>query len=152
MALYAQIKNGAIVRTGPAPTQPGYEESQWFDFSKPAVVTKYLADYGWVVVNETARPADTATTYHQQSYALVGGVPTTVWTPTPKTAEQQAADTAATNGATIRTQAATALDTNATYLAIAAPTNAQIAAQVKALTRQSNGLIRLTIGQLDSTA
>lgn len=39
-----------------------------------------------------------------------------------------------------------ALVGNATFLAIASPTAAQIAAQVKALTRQNNALIRLLIG------
>lgn len=48
--------------------------------------------------------------------------------------------------------------TNNTYLAIASPTNAQVAAQVKALTAQStrqarqlNGVARLVLGKLDAT-
>ena len=40
-------------------------------------------------------------------------------------------------------QAKAALDTNATFLALASPTNAQVLAQVKALTRQVNALIQL---------
>lgn len=56
------------------------------------------------------------------------------------------------NKATIEDQAATALGTNATFLAIASPTNAQIAAQVKALTRQNNGIIRLILNKLDGTS
>jgi len=55
------------------------------------------------------------------------------------------------NERTIREQVAQALKANATYLAIPTPTNAQIAGQVKALTRQMNGLIRLEVGQLDGT-
>lgn len=55
------------------------------------------------------------------------------------------------NKATIKGQAATALTNNATYLAIASPTNAQIAAQVKALTQQNNKLIRLAINRLEAT-
>lgn len=39
-----------------------------------------------------------------------------------------------------------ALTNNAAYLALATPTNAQNAAQVKALTRQINALIRLLVG------
>jgi hypothetical protein len=55
------------------------------------------------------------------------------------------------NESTIRQQAASALAGNRTFLAIASPTGAQVTAQVKALTRQSNGVIRLVLGQLDST-
>ena len=57
--------------------------------------------------------------------------------------------TAVDNEMAIRERAAVALDANLTFLAITSPTNAQNAAQVKALTRQVNGLIRLTIGSLD---
>lgn len=55
------------------------------------------------------------------------------------------------NESTIRAQAAQALATNRAFLAIATPTNAQTLAQVKALTRQTNGIIRLLLGALDGT-
>ncbi len=56
------------------------------------------------------------------------------------------------NGATLRRRVATALTANATYLALPTPrTNAQIAAQVEALTRQNAALIRLVAGLLDTT-
>lgn len=55
------------------------------------------------------------------------------------------------NRTTIETQATQALDTNRTFLANASPTNAQTLAQVKALTRQNNGLIRLLLNRLDGT-
>jgi hypothetical protein len=45
-----------------------------------------------------------------------------------------------------------ALDDNATFLAIGSPTNAQALAQIQALTRQVNAVIRLLARQLDSTA
>lgn len=47
-----------------------------------------------------------------------------------------------------------ALAANATFLALAAPTNAQVLAQTKRLTREVNGIIRLLIGAdlLDDTA
>lgn len=55
------------------------------------------------------------------------------------------------NRRTIEQQAETALDTNRTFLDRSSPTNAQIAAQVKALTRQNSGLIRLVLNRLDGT-
>lgn len=49
-------------------------------------------------------------------------------------------------------KAAAALTNNQTFLGIATPTQAQAVAQVQALTRQVDALIRLQIGQLDTTA
>lgn len=55
-----------------------------------------------------------------------------------------------TNRDTLRQQAIAALDANAAYLAIVAPTNAQVAAQVRLLTRESNGIIRLLFDRVES--
>ena len=55
------------------------------------------------------------------------------------------------NATVLREQARSALNGNRTFLNLTTPTNAQNAAQIKALTRQLNGLIRLTLGQLDNT-
>lgn len=52
----------------------------------------------------------------------------------------------------LQAKAAAALATNATFLAIASPTAAQVAAQAKALTRQIDALIRIVANQLDSTS
>lgn len=48
-------------------------------------------------------------------------------------------------------KAQTALTANQTYLGIASPSNAQVVAQVAALTRQVNALIRMAANQLSST-
>lgn len=56
------------------------------------------------------------------------------------------------NLATIQSAAETALTNNTNYLGIASPTAAQAEAQVTALTRQVDGIIRLLLGLLDSTA
>lgn len=45
----------------------------------------------------------------------------------------------------LHTKARNALTTNATFLALAAPTNAQTLAQVRALTRQMTALVRLLL-------
>lgn len=55
------------------------------------------------------------------------------------------------NRRSIEAQAAIALANNAAYLAIRAPTQAQAIAQVEALTRQVNKLIRLVLNRLDDT-
>lgn len=55
------------------------------------------------------------------------------------------------NRSTIESQAEAALAANRTYLALSSPTNAQNLAQIRALTRQTQGLIRLLLGQLDGT-
>ena len=56
------------------------------------------------------------------------------------TAEQKIAVNA------LLTKASNAIASNVTYLAIASPSNAQIAVQVRTLTRQVNALIRLVAG------
>lgn len=58
----------------------------------------------------------------------------------------------AANESTIRTKAEAALATNDTFLALANPTNAQYFAQLKVVTRECTGLIRLLLKELDSTA
>lgn len=55
------------------------------------------------------------------------------------------------NAATIRQQAAQAFLDNRAFLAITSPTNAQNAAQLKAITRQMNKAMRLVLGDLSGT-
>jgi hypothetical protein len=105
---------------------------------------------GYFAVVDAAKPADTATTTHDRTVELLEGVPTVVWTERNKTPDELAAETATMNRTTIEQQAATALTDNATFLALGTPTQAQVLAQVRALTRQTNGLIRLVLGQLDA--
>ena len=55
------------------------------------------------------------------------------------------------NEAALRQAARHALATNRTFIANASPSNAQTVAEVKALARQVNALIRLELNQLDAT-
>lgn len=56
------------------------------------------------------------------------------------------------NAATLRDKANTALAANSTFLALASPTNPQTLTQVKALTRQTNAIIRLMVSALDDVS
>lgn len=77
----------------------------------------------------------------------------------PYTASENAAadaavleDIANINRTTITDKTKIALEANATFLALTNPTNAQILAQTKMLTRECSALIRLVLNLLDSTS
>lgn len=110
-----------------------------------------LNQCGWFTVATVARPADTPTQTSDRSVVVVNNLPTEKWTVRAKTQAELDADRDRANDTTIRQQAITALNDNRTYLAIGAPTNAQVVAQVRALTQQMNGVIRLVLGKLDGT-
>lgn len=55
------------------------------------------------------------------------------------------------NMRTLLDKADQAMTSNATYLALGNPTAAQNTAQIKALTRQVNALVRLTLGRHEDT-
>lgn len=112
------------------------------------LLAQQLADAGLsttVAVSGTTLRLDITDTDRAKAQQVIDAHPATA---------QAAADTNAsqrTNEATIRDRATQALSTNTTFLAITSPTNAQVAAQVKALTRQNQGLIRLLLGRFDGT-
>lgn len=55
------------------------------------------------------------------------------------------------NADDLRDRARAAIATNLTFLANGSPTNAQVVAQVRALTRECTALVRLLVGQFDTT-
>ena len=63
--------------------------------------------------------------------------------------ERYVLGTATQNAETLRTRLRQALATNATYLALGTPTNAQNLAQIRALTRECSALIRSALAELD---
>lgn len=85
-------------------------------------------------------------------YGITGiGVASPTETLAEKAAREAAQQAAGANRRTVEDRAKAALTANATYLAIATPTNAQVAAQVRRLTQECTGLIRLLLNQLDTT-
>lgn len=151
MTAYALVQNDTITKVGPLPPSARRLDTQEWVMGLATAPDRLVEACGYFPVTDTARPADDQTTTYDRSVTLVNSVPTVTWTARPKTAQEQANDTANANRTTIQTQAINALATNRTFLAIASPTNAQNAAQVKALTRQNNGIIRLLLNQLDGT-
>lgn len=78
---------------------------------------------------------------------------TTTVTPNGRTQQVQwKPGTTGANQQALQQRAQTALTNNQSFLAIAAPTQAQAVAQVQALTRQVDGLIRFLLGAFDTIA
>lgn len=117
----------------------------------PYITDAELNACGWYKVATVARPDDTPTTTFDRSVVVNIVGPTELWTVRNKTQPELDADRDQANATSIRSQATQALADNRTYLAIASPTNAQVVAQVRALTQEMNGVIRLVLGKLDGT-
>lgn len=94
------------------------------------------------IVSDTTQTAPDGSTIETITYS--DGSRSIQYTPGP--------GTPAANQQTLQARAQLALTANATYLAIASPSNAQVSAQVTALTKEATAVIRLLLGQLDSTS
>lgn len=148
---YALVVNDTIEAVGALPRSARRLDTQEWVMGLATADSTFQQACGYFPVTDVPRPADTATDTFDRSVQLVHDTPTVVWTQRPMTADELANATANTNRTTIQTQAKTALANNRTYLAIATPTTAQMRAQIDALTRQNQALIRLAINQLDAT-
>lgn len=142
---YALVVGGIIqsTRNTPPPAARRLDTGAWVTPLDGIWTVPLAAACGWLPVTVVARPAVTSTHTSDYSVTLVGGVPTETWTVRAKTQAELDATTSTTSEAALLAKAATALTTNATFLAIGSPSNAQAVAQVQALTRQVNALIRL---------
>ncbi len=150
--MYALIVNNtATTVQGTLPDAARRQDTQDWVLGLPNATVALQQACGWFAVTDVARPADTATKTTDRSIQNIGGTWTVVWTQRDQTADELASTTANTNRATITTAAGNALSANQTYLAIASPSAAQVAAQVRALTQQMDGAIRLLINRLDAT-
>lgn len=139
--MIALVVNGTVTRTASTPPEV------WRRPNGTAVAGYHLrpdlwvAD-GWLPVVETnAGPGPLETGTHSDAIG-----PTQVartW--------MNIANATAVNADTIRTQATASLQANRDFLTVVSPTNAQTLAQVRALTRQMNGLIRHMLGAFDGT-
>jgi hypothetical protein len=147
---YALVIDGIIQTEGGLPRSARrLDTGAWVLGLREYGTPDVIAACGYVEVVATPRPADTDTVTYDRTLELVDGVPTVVWVQRAYTDGETASKVESSNAAQIRTAAGNALDGNRTFLAIQSPTNAQVVAQVRALTRQNQGLIRLTLGLLD---
>ncbi len=149
--MYAQVTDNAVTSVGGLPNSARRLDTQEWVMGLATAPTDLQHACGWYEIVDVTRPAEDATTTYDRSVTWDGTNATVTWTARPKTQAELDADTQTTNRTTIQTQAKTALANNRTYLAIATPTTAQMRAQIDALTRQHQGMIRLLLGQLDGT-
>ena len=150
---YALVVGGTIqsTRSTPPPAARRLDTGAWVTPLDGAWTDPLAAACGWLPVVVVARPADTATHTSDYSVTLISGVPTETWTVRAKTQAELDSSAITTNEADLIARAKTALTANAAFLALTTPTTAQAVAQVKALTRQVNALIRLVGRDLLST-
>lgn len=117
MTLYAHATSGTIDALG-QPSATAYDGTRWWDLR--TLDPAGLAATGWAAVVEVPRPADTATTTTDLSYALISGAPTQVWTERPWTQaelDQQARQAVATQLVTATSTDLTKLNDAITALA-----------------------------------
>jgi len=126
--LEVKLSDGALL---------GPPETGWTD--------ELAALCGFVEVAETVPPTPTSAQVAVSTVTLPGGVPTRTWTLRPKTTAELDADKSGTNRSTLTDAARTVYVANRNFLALTTPTNAEVLAQVRRLTRTMQALIRLNV-------
>lgn len=145
--MFAFVKDGLIVSTGGLPTSARRLDTQAWVMGLDTAGTALRQACGYHAVVEPARPTITSgQTFDPDTIELVAGTPTRTYHIRAKTQAELDADTAAATAATERDDARAAIAQLDTFLAIGTPTNAQVIAVVRLLTRVSKRLIRDAIG------
>lgn len=85
---YALVIDDTIQKVGALPKSARRLDNQAWVMGLPDADTATQQATGWFEVVDTTRPDDTATTTHDRSIELVGGVPTVVWTERDKTEDE----------------------------------------------------------------
>ncbi len=106
---------------------------------------------GWFEVADAERPADTAAKTWDRTVQLVDGKPVVVWVERDKTPAEVAVETRAANRKALLdpTSIQAWLTTTNTFLANAAPTTADVLAQVRRNAQALNWLVRVLAAELD---
>lgn len=139
------------VARNPGRLEQKVSDGAWLSAPDGVWTAELAALCGFIPIVETPKPADTQTTTTDRTVQLVDGTPTVVWVERAWSQSELDAKATSANSDLIRSQAEAALANNGTYLAITSPSQAQVVAQVNALTRQVNKLIRLALGKFDGT-
>lgn len=166
--MYAQVTDATITAiSGRLPSAARRLDTREWVMGLPDAPVELQQACGWFEVLDVARPADTDTHTHDQSVELIDGTPTMVWTQRAWTPDELAANTAAANEQTLRSDPQIQIDALETALAaltaIRQRTNNEINAnpaaalkdalqEVLTVTRRVIRLARLQLGALDSTS
>lgn len=101
MTLYAHVAGSTVDTVSNLP-RLYFDGTMWHDWRGPGPWRTQPSSAGWFPVATTQRPVDTDTTTHDESVALVDGLPVQTWTPRPWTADELAARAQAANAATLQ--------------------------------------------------